>query len=157
MVHANSDFPFRFCYNGYTKEQRNKKENSNTIAVKGDYNKLSANIISRLKHKYLALSVNKTKLPFFPNTKTICKTLIFSGKVQSVGFRFQTFLLAEKLKLAGYAKNLENGNVEVLAQGTEEKIEFLIDFMKSRKRLRVDNVVVENSPVCSDLNSFSVK
>ena len=32
--------------------------------------------------------------------------------------------------MKGYAKNLENGNVEIVAQGDEDKIKELVEFIK---------------------------
>ena len=59
-----------------------------------------------------------------------CTHLIVSGRVQGVFFRANVRSKANELSLKGYAKNLENGNVEVVAQGDEEKIKELIDFIK---------------------------
>ncbi|MCW8995162.1 MAG: acylphosphatase, partial [Psychromonas sp.] len=42
-----------------------------------------------------------------------CKVIV-SGKVQCVGFRYYTSREADKLGLSGHAKNLYNGDVEVL-------------------------------------------
>jgi len=59
-----------------------------------------------------------------------CVHLIVSGRVQGVFFRDNTRRKAIELGLKGYAKNLSDGNVEVVAQGEEEKINQLIDFIK---------------------------
>ena len=60
-----------------------------------------------------------------------CIHLIISGKVQGVFFRDSTRKKANELGIAGYARNLSNGNVEVAAQGSEEKIKELIKFIKN--------------------------
>ena len=57
--------------------------------------------------------------------------LIVTGKVQGVFFRDSTKRKALELKLKGYAKNLSNGTVEVIAQGEAEKIKELIVFIKN--------------------------
>lgn len=49
--------------------------------------------------------------------------LIASGRVQGVGFRNFACRIGSFLSLAGYAKNLPDGKVEIVAEGTEEKIE----------------------------------
>ena len=59
-----------------------------------------------------------------------CIHLIVSGRVQGVFFRDNTRKKAAEFGLKGYAKNLEDGNVEVVAQGHEEKIKELIEFIK---------------------------
>ena len=45
------------------------------------------------------------------------------GKVQGVGFRYYTRIQAEKLKLTGWVRNCQNGDVEGMIQGQEKEIE----------------------------------
>ena len=47
------------------------------------------------------------------------------GHVQGVGFRWWTRSRALELGLAGYAKNLADGRVEVVAEGGEADVEKL--------------------------------
>jgi len=53
----------------------------------------------------------------------ICKKFGISGKVQGVWFRSFAKKAAQKLDVTGWVKNSSNGNVEVLACGTEENIQ----------------------------------
>lgn len=48
--------------------------------------------------------------------------LIASGRVQGVGFRDFVCRVGSLLSLAGYAKNLPDGTVEIVAEGDAEKI-----------------------------------
>lgn len=59
-----------------------------------------------------------------------CIHLVVSGRVQGVSFRANVRDKANELGLKGYVKNLENGDVEVAAEGNEEKINELIKFIK---------------------------
>ena len=52
--------------------------------------------------------------------------LTITGKVQGVGFRRYTAQRAHALGLTGYVCNLDNGNVEVLAQGAFPSVDQLI-------------------------------
>lgn len=54
-----------------------------------------------------------------------CLRCFVSGRVQGVFFRGTTQKEAVKLGLVGYAKNLPDGRVEVLACGTEESLTVL--------------------------------
>lgn len=60
-----------------------------------------------------------------------CVHLIVSGKVQGVFFRDNTRRKAIELGLKGYTKNLVDGTVEVVAEGNENKINELIQFIKN--------------------------
>lgn len=55
----------------------------------------------------------------------IRKSLIVTGKVQGVGFRFFVKLNATSLNLTGFAKNLDNGDVLIEVQGQLNSIDIL--------------------------------
>ena len=46
-----------------------------------------------------------------------CIRLYYSGEVQGVGFRWTAQRVARSFGLSGFARNLVDGRVEVLAQG----------------------------------------
>jgi len=52
------------------------------------------------------------------------------GRVQGVGYRYFVKEKAQNLYIFGYVKNLEDGTVEVLAQGREENLQKLIEELK---------------------------
>jgi len=51
------------------------------------------------------------------------------GWVQGVGFRAYVRWRAKELGLKGYAKNLPDGTVEVVAEGPEEALRKLADYL----------------------------
>jgi len=53
-----------------------------------------------------------------------------SGRVQGVNFRNNVQRKARQLGLKGYVCNLDNGDVEILAQGQREQLDNLIAFIK---------------------------
>lgn len=53
------------------------------------------------------------------------KNLLIKGKVQGVGFRFFVKFNSLPLNISGFAKNLDNGDVLIEAQGNLEAIELL--------------------------------
>lgn len=56
----------------------------------------------------------------------IAKHVIFRGQVQGVGFRFTVHHIAGGYRLTGFVRNLPDGTVEVLAQGTPDDIDSCI-------------------------------
>lgn len=63
------------------------------------------------------------------------------GRVQGVGYRYFVKEKAKDLDIFGYVKNLEDGTVEVLAQGREENLQKLISELKKGPFLaRVDKL-----------------
>ncbi len=53
-----------------------------------------------------------------------------TGKVQGVGFRAYTKKQADKLGLSGWVKNMDDGSVECVAQGSEDKLETFVGHLK---------------------------
>jgi acylphosphatase len=52
-------------------------------------------------------------------------TIFVRGRVQGVGFRWWSRARALELGLVGFARNMEDGRVEVCAQGSREDIDRL--------------------------------
>ena len=57
--------------------------------------------------------------------------LIYHGRVQGVGFRYTTASLARRFPVQGYVKNLPNGTVEVLVDGSEAEVRAFLDEIAS--------------------------
>ena len=53
----------------------------------------------------------------------VARKFIISGLVQGVGYRFFTQRAAARHQVRGYVKNLADGRVEALAQGSEKSVE----------------------------------
>jgi acylphosphatase len=45
--------------------------------------------------------------------------VIYSGKVQGVGFRWKVLQISKKYAVSGYVQNLNNGKVELLVEGKD--------------------------------------
>lgn len=60
---------------------------------------------------------------------TAARRFLVSGKVQGVYFRASTARMAEQLGLRGFARNLPDGRVEVLAVGDPLAIDALAEWL----------------------------
>jgi acylphosphatase len=70
------------------------------------------------------------------------------GRVQGVFFRASTRRVAESLGITGYAINLPDGSVEVLACGPESQVDRLGDWLEQGPEMaRVDGVKAETIDV----------
>jgi len=52
-----------------------------------------------------------------PDAQPLRRALYFSGRVQGVGFRYESRALALGYNLSGYVRNLADGRVELVAEG----------------------------------------
>lgn len=81
------------------------------------------------------------------------------GVVQGVGFRYFTFRNAKNLGLKGYVKNLEDGSVEALFEGENEKIKKMLELCKKGPTLaRVERIEIleEKEIEKSEFNDFEI-
>lgn len=69
------------------------------------------------------------------------KKFIFYGQVQGVNFRFTAQMLARKHNLAGWVKNNDDGSVTLMAEGSEENIESLINNLKNYFQDNIENII----------------
>jgi len=78
--------------------------------------------------------------------------------VQGVGFRFATQHQANTLDLTGYAKNLDDGSVEVIACGEQAQIDKLLTWLKQGgpKYAKVERVLTEPCAV-KDFEGFNIR
>nr|WP_084441013.1 acylphosphatase [Dermatophilus congolensis] len=86
-------------------------------------------------------------------------TFFVSGHVQGVGFRWWTKSQALELGLDGFARNLCDGRVEVVAQGNREAIEELgarlaTQPSQHRRPGRAEAVVTQWGSVRQDVGRF---
>ena len=86
------------------------------------------------------------------------KRFLVSGKVQGVGYRYFAMSAAEQLGVAGYAKNLADGRVEVYAIGTVPQLRQLACELQRGPRFAAVDIVSESeAEILTDFSSrFSV-
>lgn len=60
----------------------------------------------------------------------VCIAAYVYGVVQGVGFRYSTQRQAEALGVTGYARNLDDGSVQVVACGTRAQVDTLVAWLK---------------------------
>ncbi|MGP3590120.1 acylphosphatase [Vagococcus sp. WN89Y] len=89
----------------------------------------------------------------------ICKIAWVHGMVQGVGFRYSTQREAQRLGLTGYARNLEDGSVEVLACGEAQKVEQLLAWLEAGgpRSARVERVLSEPHQPAKTWHDFGIR
>jgi len=67
-----------------------------------------------------------------------------TGRVQGVGFRFETRNIARKLGIRGFVKNQYDGSVYIEAEGNDEQIKQFISWCRNGPvHARVDEILAE--------------
>jgi acylphosphatase len=84
--------------------------------------------------------------------------VLVEGRVQGVGFRDFCVRCAEQLGLVGYAANLADGRVRVVAEGAREALESLVrDVSRGPRLARVAQTTVRWQPAAGEFTRFSVR
>ena len=85
------------------------------------------------------------------------KKIIFSGRVQGVGFRYRASYAAESLGLTGWVKNEWDETVSMEVQGEEEQIDKLVERMYKERYIRIDGISVMNMIPVEGETRFRIK
>ncbi len=84
--------------------------------------------------------------------------LLISGRVQGVYFRLFAQKKAKQLGINGYAKNLVDGRVEIMAQADNSSIESFIKWSNKGPIIaRVDEVEVSEWPIEEQFTTFEIR
>lgn len=84
--------------------------------------------------------------------------LTLRGRVQGVFFRQSTKEQADRLGVSGWVRNLDNGDVEAVAEGPAEAIEAWVRWCHGGPpRARVDSVDRVDEPFRGEFASFEVR
>lgn len=84
--------------------------------------------------------------------------VVVKGRVQGVGFRWFTREKARDLGLAGYVRNLSDGNVEVCAEGGQQEINELISMLRQGPSWsQVTDLEIDDAPVLGKYEDFNVR
>lgn len=79
------------------------------------------------------------------------------GRVQGVGFRFNTEYLADQFNLTGWVKNCEDGTVDIEVQGREEDISaFKIKIQQGNRFIKVKDMYCKKIHEVNDEKKFRV-
>ncbi len=71
-------------------------------------------------------------------------SIFVRGRVQGVGFRAATVRRAHMHGVTGWVRNMEDGSVQVLAQGEPDRVDSLLSWLhQGPPAARVDEVVHE--------------
>jgi acylphosphatase len=83
--------------------------------------------------------------------------IVISGTVQGLFFKNFTKENADKLNLKGFIRDLESGEIEVIAEGDKENLIKLVDILrKGPAYSQIRNIKVEERKWSGDLKEFKV-
>ena len=94
---------------------------------------------------------------FDPERDRIREHIIFRGRVQGVGFRYQAMYACRAYGATGWVENLPDGSVEMEVQGTPAAIGKVLTHLRSGHWIRIDDMEVEEIPLANGERGFDVR
>jgi acylphosphatase len=91
-----------------------------------------------------------------PKDKSVARLVHYSGQVQGVGFRATAAGLARDHPVTGYVKNLKDGRVELLAEGTPEAVQKFLEAVRTRMKYYIDKEQIEEQPATGKYKRFEI-
>ena len=83
--------------------------------------------------------------------------VLYSGRVQGVGFRFTAEESARRLGVVGWVKNLRDGRVELVAEGDERMLtRFLEDIRTGPMQNFIKDTEVSWSTATNEFHEFDI-
>lgn len=84
-------------------------------------------------------------------------TVYFSGRVQGVGFRYQTLQVAKGYEVSGYAMNLPDGRVQLEAEGRPAEVQAFITAVQERMEGYIRQVEQTGATRAPQFTGFTIR
>jgi acylphosphatase len=84
------------------------------------------------------------------------RRVLYSGRVQGVGFRYTARRIAQQHAVTGFVRNLDDGRVELVAEGAPAELEQLLSAIAEAMSGHIRETKVAAIPATGQYASFDV-
>jgi acylphosphatase len=81
----------------------------------------------------------------------------FSGRVQGVGFRYQTLQVAKEFEISGWVANLPDGRVQLEVEGREQEVRDFASAVQERMEGHIRKVEQTAATRPPQFNGFTIR
>lgn len=85
------------------------------------------------------------------------ETVFFSGRVQGVGFRYQTLQVARGFEVAGFVMNLPDGRVQLEAEGEKAEIDAFVAALEEQMAGYIRQVARQTARRAPEFRGFVIR
>lgn len=85
------------------------------------------------------------------------REVYYSGRVQGVGFRYTVDRLARNFRVAGYVRNLVDGRVEMVAEGSASELSGFLDAVEGALGRHIRGVQQNACPATGEFDLFEIR
>ena len=83
--------------------------------------------------------------------------VIFSGRVQGVGFRYTSKQVAGRFDVTGWVKNLANDTVQMVVEGSANELDAYLDAVGAETHGRVTDRQTERKSATGEFSGFEIR
>ena len=84
------------------------------------------------------------------------RRVLYTGRVQGVGFRYTARRIAHHYPITGYVKNLPDGRVELLAEGSPSELDQLLADIAAAMTDHIHHTETQNIPPTNQFTTFEI-
>ena len=81
----------------------------------------------------------------------------FSGRVQGVGFRYTAFAIAERMAVVGYVRNLADGRVYLVVEGSPDELDRYIGVVQQQMAGNITSMETEQLRANGEFDEFHIR
>ena len=85
------------------------------------------------------------------------REVYYFGRVQGVGFRYTARAVAKGFRVSGYVRNLSDGRVELVVEGTPEEIDRFLAAIDKQMGHYIRDVQQSVSPASGAFKGFEIR
>jgi acylphosphatase len=84
--------------------------------------------------------------------------VLYSGRVQGVGFRYTARAIAQRFAVRGFVRNLPDGRVELLAQGPPKELTAFLQEVREHFQTHIRDEKQDKQPARSgEFSGFEIR
>jgi len=91
------------------------------------------------------------------SAEAIARTVYYSGRVQGVGFRATAVDIAKGFKVTGWVKNLADGRVQLVVEGTSEEVKKFLEAVRKHWKKNIEKEKVEEMKATNSYRGFKIR
>ena len=84
------------------------------------------------------------------------RRVLYSGHVQGVGFRYSACRIAQGHTVTGFVRNLDDGRVELIAEGASDELDRLLAEIASAMSGYIHKTQIVTLPATGQYRSFTI-
>ena len=84
-------------------------------------------------------------------------SIVFTGRVQGVGFRYTAESIARGFEISGWIRNERDGSVRCVIEGAADELERFVAAVRNAMNGSISNVVIDRAAATGEFQGFHVR